>query len=575
AFTMRYLPLILVLLVAILVFGQAVTHDFVSWDDDGFLYQNPHLNPPTTQSLKLIWTSTYDTELLVPVTYTAWLGLAAVFGHHGPGGVWVVPPGVYHAASLLVHLLTVTAAFFVLLALVGEPWAAAAGAALFALHPLQTEAVAWASELKDLLSGLFGLLTILLFVRFRQGPRRLRLYGLASLTFVLGLLSKPQLVALPLVALTVDWFLLRPQRAKLRPEAPEPPSRAAFWECARWVIPWLGLSLALALFTRHIQPPAPMLTLPLWQRLFITGDTLSFYLSKLFCPLKFTADYGRMPSVVAGHWWGYVTWLFPAALLAGAVALRRRQPWVLPGLLWFSLALLPALGLVPFDFQQYSTPADHYAYFAVCGAALVVAGLATRLRGFYPRVLVLLAFILLASQSGLQTMTWQNSLVFWQHAMEVNPRSFLAHNNLGAMYQLSGQPRKAAEQFELALKIRPDDPDSLANLGMVLAQTNRPAEARGYLEKALQVRPGDPKAQMMLGIIAVGEKDYDTAISRFQPLLDSDPNNVMVRYQLALAFLGQGRKAEAKAHLEEVLRLAPGMEPVQKALRSLNQPPPK
>ncbi|MHB8995278.1 MAG: tetratricopeptide repeat protein [Armatimonadota bacterium] len=576
---MRHLPLILVLIVTILVFGQVVSHEYLSWDDDVFLYQNPHTQPPTIPSLKAYWTAPYA-HLYAPVTYSAWWLLARTFGAPGPGGVWVVPPVVYHTASLLAHLLPVSIAYLLLVLLVRNRWAAGVGALLFAIHPLQVEAVAWASELKDLLSGMFGLLAVLLHVLSRRRGS-VGLYVGATVAFVLAILSKPNLVALPLLVWVVDWLVERPPspsyggqaspalkgREQRRP-TPSPSLKGREQRTvALWLLPWLVIAGTHVLLTRHVQPPAPDLVMPLWQRLFVAGDSLAFYLGKLFLPVGLTADYGRMPSLVVESWWGYVTWLAPAALLAVAIITRKRSRWALPGLLWFSLALLPVLGLLPFDFQQYSTVADHYAYLAMFGPALALAGLALHLKGFHGRLPLILLFVLLAAQSGLQTISWNNNQIFWQHTMTVNPKSFLAHNNLGAVYTQLGKLPQAAEQFELALQIKPDDADTLVNLGMLQARLGQTGRAKELLEKGLRQRPGDPKALLTLGMIALQEKQYDTAISRFQTLLEIQPEDAAARYQLAVALLAQGRKAEARAQLEEVLRQVPEWAPAREALK--------
>ena len=550
---MRYLPLLLVLACTVLAFGQIAGHDFLSWDDDVFLYQNPNLNPPTGASLKAVWTGPYA-HLYAPVTYTAWWALARTFGTPGPGGTWLVSPTVPHVASLLVHLLVVALAYLLLLELVRSPWAAGVGAMLFALHPLQVETVAWGSELKDLLGGLFGLLAVLLYVQARR-RERIALHVLATSVFALAVLSKPNLVALPLVALVVDWLLLR-----------TPPKRAL-----AWVAPWLALGLAHALLTRAVQPPSPLLTLPLWQRVFVAGDALAFYLGKLAWPLRMAADYGRQPQVVAAHWWGHATWLAPAALLGVLVALRGKSRWALPGLLWFGLALSPVLGLLPFDFQQYSTVADHYAYLAMFGPALALAGLALHLKGFYARLPLLLLLVLLMAQSGLQTMNWQRNEVFWRHTLEVNPRSSLAYNNLGAVYLLSHKLPEAAAQFEAALQLQPADADALVNLAMVRLQMGQPQQARGTLERALQARPGDPKAHLMLGLIALQARDYPVAVAHLQAAAAAEPQNLMARLELANALAGWGRTAEARELLQAILQQAPGYAPAAEALQRLER----
>lgn len=555
---MRMLPLLLVLVATVLVFAPVAGHGYLSWDDDVFFTQNPNLHPPTPQSLRAVWTGPYA-HLYAPVTYTAWWLLARGSGAPAPDGSWAVSPAVFHVASLLLHLIGVALAYCLLLALVEAPWAAAAGAVLFALHPLQVETVAWASELKDLLGGAFGLLAVLCYVRARRAGRLLP-YVAATVAFVLAMLSKPNLVALPLVALTVDWLLLK-----------TPPKRALLT-----VAPWLALALAQALFTRHVQPPSPVLTVPLWQRCFVAGDTLAFYLAKLAWPLRLAADYGRKPTLVVAHWWGYATWLAPAALLGAAVALRRRSRWALPGLLWFTLALLPVLGLLPFDFQQYSTPADHYAYLALFGPALALAGLALHLGVRPDRPLtryaplpVCLGLVLLIAQSGLQTLTWSNSEVFWRHTLEVNPRCALAHNNLGAQYMVAGKLHEAAAEFQAAVELTPDDADALVNLGLVLMRLGEVQPARDALQRGLWARPSDPKAHLLLGMIALQEHDYATALEHLQPAAAAGPPNPVTRTYLAQALAGVGRKDEARSLLRDVLQAAPGYQPAAEALRQL------
>lgn len=548
---MRTLPLLLVLAITVLVFVQTAGHDFLSWDDDVFLTANPLLQPPTTASLQTIWTAPYA-HLYAPVTYSAWWSLARAFGDSGPGGEWLVSPAVYHLASLLVHLVAVALAYLLLASLVRQPWAAAAGAAVFAFHPLQVESLAWASELKDLLGGMFGLLAIWLYLRARRDGFKAA-FALASAAFLLAMLSKPNLVTLPLLALVLDWLLLK-----------TPVKRALVS-----IVPWLALAVAHAALTRLVQPPAEYLTVPVWQRLFVAGDALAFYLGKLLWPMRLGADYGRMPQVVAANWWGYVTWLAPAALLGLAVGTRGRSRWALPALLWFMLALLPVLGLLPFDFQQYSTVADHYAYLAMFGPALVLAGLALHARGFIGRVPLVLLLVLLAAQSGLQTITWQNNEVFWRHTLEINPRSFLAHNNLGALYMMAGKLPEAATELEAARQLKPDDADTLVNLGMTRLQMGEVGPAKALLEAGLRVRPGDPKAHLLLGMIALQGKDFAAALNHLQAVSNAEPQNLLARTNLALALKGLGRTGEARAVLEDVLRQAPGYEPAEKAMGGL------
>lgn len=540
-----------------LVFSGVVGHDLLSWDDDVFLYQNPRLQPPSLANALSCWTSAYP-KLYVPVTYNAWIGLAAAFGRPGPQGQWEVSPAVYHTANLMVHLLNVLFVFALLRLLVRHDWAAAAGALLFAIHPLQVEPVAWASELKDLLGGAFGLLALWLYLlRAPDTPlRRARAYyGWAIVAFVLAMLSKPNTVTLPLLAMLLEWHLYRrPWRQMLLSLAP-----------------WLGLALVCAAVNRFVQPVFPELWIPAWGRPFVAGDSLAFYLGKLVWPLKLSPDYGRTPQYALAHWWVFVNWLAPAAALALAWWQRRRWPWLLVSLGFFYISLLPVLGLVAFDFQQYSTVADHYAYVALFGPALALAMFLTRVLNPRWGALVGLVLLLLSFQSLLQTLTWENNLTFWNHTLEVNPRSFLAHNNLGAFYQLLGKPDAAIKHYEQGLALKPEDPDSLINLGLALYSTGQGDKALSYLQQGLWKRPGDPKAALLVGSILLEQKKPAEALPHFEGLA-ADPRNFTARFGLARTLAALGRRDEAAAQLRSLLQDAPGYQPAAAELKRLSQP---
>lgn len=539
----------------VLTYGTILGHDFLSWDDDVFVYRNPHLQPPTLASLRAYWTAPYA-HLYVPIPYTAWWALARVCGHSSPQGHWTVPPLPFHAASLLVHLVNVLLAFGLLRLLTRHDGAAFAGALLYAVHPIQVESVAWLSELKDLLSGTFSLTALWLFLGWlRREERTPWRWALATVAFGLALLCKPNVVALPLIAALLGTVL---EGQSYR----------------RWggvVLLWLGLAGAYTLFTRHAQPIAPELALPLGQRVFVAGDTLAFYLGKLVWPARLAADYGHAPAVVLKTTVGHLTWLVPVALVVAAYALRRRWPWCLGGLGTFLLALVPSSGLAPFDFQQYSTPADHYAYVALLGPALLVAAFLAVPRRFLTYGLCGIGLALLMGQSYLQTMTWQNNLTFWNHTLEVNPQSFLAHNNLGAFYQTLNKPEQAIAHYKQGLALRRDDPDTLINLGMVLYSVGQGEQALPYLQRGLAQRPGDPKALLLSGRVLLEENHPAEALPLFETLVSAQPGDVLGRHGLAQALAAVGRREEAIGELHALLRDVPDYTPAAEDLKKLTE----
>jgi protein O-mannosyl-transferase len=555
--THYWLALALVGVTALLYAGVR-DHEYLSWDDDVFVYRNPHLQPPSWQSVEAYWSAPYA-HLYVPVPYTVWVGLARALGGPGPRGDWQVPPGPLHLASAAFHALNVLLVFGLLRLLTGEDRGAAAGALLFAVHPMQVESVAWSSELKDLLSGAFSLASLWLYLVWcgesQPGGQRRRwmLYGAATLAFVLALLSKPNAVALPLVAGLLAVVLLH-----------RTPRRAA-----TSLVPWVAMALAYAVFTRHVQPVAAGLDIPLWQRPFVAGDALAFYMAKALLPLQLAADYGRTPQSVLQGPWVYVVWLVPAAVVTAAVVARRRWPWVLAGVGVLCLALLPALGLTPFDFQQYSTVADHYAYVAMLGPALLVAGFLSRPRRFLAYGLCGIAFVLLALQSSLQVLYWNDNLSFWQHTLEVNRRSWLAHNNLGATYQTASRPTEAIWHYQQGLRLKPDDAAILINLGLSLYTAHRDQEALPYLERGLWLRPGDPKAHYLAGVILLRAHRAPEALPHFAAVLDGQPDDANARLGLAKSLQGLGRRNEAVAQLRTIVDAHPDFAAAVRELRAL------
>src|SRR5213083_3155681 len=317
-------------------FGRTALHGFLFWDDRAFIAENPLIAHPSAASLLALWTTPLE-DLYAPLTYTLWGLLAAVFGPK---------PWAFHLTNVALHALNGGLVFAVLRRLVTEDdgRAALAGALLFALHPVQSEAVAWASEAKDLLSALFSLLAIRQYLVFREGENR-RAYLWASGAFACALLAKPSAVVAPVLLVILNRGIQRRDWAG----------------SLRGLSPWFVAAAAFTLIAAHVQPAAGLhFVAPVWLRPAIALDALTFYLGKLVLPLHLIPDYGRTSqSVVSSGALAY-TWIPAAALLAAGWVLRQKLPWMAAAVALFVAALLPVLGLVPFDFQYYSNVADHY-----------------------------------------------------------------------------------------------------------------------------------------------------------------------------------------------------------------------
>ena len=483
---------LLLLLACVAVFGEVGRHGFVRWDDEINVYRNPYLNPVTSSSLGHFWTGTgmgkaADT-VYRPLVYSLYALIAPCamttpYLTDGLGAGLNAAP--FHAVSLLVHVLNVLLVFGLLRRLVKNDRAAFAGAALFALHPVQVEAVAWVSGLTDLLGALFSLLSLSAFLRFREAEHW-KWFVLATAWFALALLSKPSAAVLPLLALVLDRGILG----------------RSWRESAKPFLCWLPLALASVAVAHHAEPVLMSgVVTPWWTRPLVAGDALALSAWHLVWPVGLGIDYGRSPSVALAD----RAWLSSLIVLALGVCvwrLGRRLPWVAAGAFFFAAALLPTLGLIPFRFQTFSTVADRYSYLALLGPSLVLAwGLAllpARARTITGGVCAA-GLLLMGLGSLVQVTYWRSSVALFDHALAVNPRSWMAHTNLGGILASNGRREEAIAEYKKAMRLRPNDAakDAYAD-GVSLVRQGRKAEAAAEFRQALDYQPGFTPAREAL-----------------------------------------------------------------------------
>lgn len=513
-------------LIVLIGFGRAWDHEFINWDDELLIYANGHLNPPTLHGLAWHWAHPHY-HLYVPVIYTAWWCLANLAHLDTPDPLGAsLNPAVFHSANILVHLLAVWVVYQILLRLIGKPWPAFAGAALFAIHPLQVEAVAWATGMKDVLSGLLSFVAIWQYLEFAYAdePRgRRRHYILASIAFAFALLAKPSAVMVPVVVAVLDVLIVR----------------RSIKQCAMALWPWLAAAAVMTVVASRVQPPNPMLGGPLWARPLIAADALYFYISKLFFPLHLGIDYGRTPANVLRQHWLYYTWLVPAAL--AAIIVWARKPMLTAASLVFLLSVVPVLGLVAFFFQYYSTVTDRYVYVAMLGPALALAwavSLRRSLNVFVATMAVLLALLVLTI---IQVGYWADSDTLYAHALEVNPSSFVAENNLGQIREHEGKLDDAIALYRGAIEADPGQPKPYSNLAIALAKAGKRAEAIHVIYEMLDLEPtlpaglrtlDVPQTHDLLGQLFMKEKQYPRAVDEFQKAVELKPDDAQYRRDL-------------------------------------------
>jgi protein O-mannosyl-transferase len=534
----RLLGIRLILLAAVLlVFGRILANDFVNWDDNPLIYNNPNIAQPTVPGLLHQWNpkDPNNSEMYDPLVFTVWWSLAHVAQLDSPDFFGSkLNPYVYHAASLLVHWLSACIVLEILRKLKISDWAALAGALIFAIHPIQTEAVAWATAMKDLLSGLFALLAIWQYILAVQSPHKRRnwTYLLATVCFVAGLLSKPSTVVVPLIVAAIDYLIFaRPWR-----------------QIAKWIWPWLLLALGCGLLTIWVQPPHYVDIGPIWARPLVAMDALAFYLYKIFLPIRLSFDYGRSPLAALYdpnlHHPLYWTWIFPLAIAIVLARIRKPIPTV-AGLI-FLLGVLPVLGLKAFVFQYYTTVADRYVYVSMLGIALMVGWLIDQRRHRIAVGIFLAVLATLGSLSFVQAGRWKDTETIYDYGIHLNKTRALHYLIFGdykdhlaaaaeSMKDRDAYLEQSADLYREAIALEPTNTNGYDRLARALVRLNQ-------IPAAIEV------VRQWMAIDA-------TINSKADPTLREKPGSL--EEMLGSLYLKNGQYPEAIEHLRRSLQITP------------------
>jgi Flp pilus assembly protein TadD len=587
------LAVLVLLVLVVATMGRLVAGDFTTWDDYDTIARNPNLNPPDTTGLARLWT-TEHMHLYVPVTYTLWWVVAnlAATAPDATTGI-ALHPAPFHALNVLLHAAATVAVYLLLRRLRLAVWPAVIGAAVFGVHPVQVESVGWISGTKDLHCGLCGVVALWLYVRAvdpaddKTTMVRWRPYALATVVLLVGMLSKPTTMVVPVIAAVVDLLWLR-----------RPVNNVAIA-----LAPWLVLSVACAAVARHVQPPAPIATAgPLQYRPLVALDSLAFYAGKLVAPLAHCVDYGRPPTkILAGGslWW---SWMVPVAIVLAATWVWRRRGDATPliALAMFLIGLGPILGLVSYDFQRISNVTDHYLYLPMAGVALLVAWGMTRMTAKAWRAVAVVVVVALAARSVAQAGTWMNTRSLFTHVLTVNPDSAAAYNSLASLavrerrlddavalarraaeldprqivkwltlasaYDAKGDIKGATDAFGKAASIDPNDPRVLGGLGKLLARTGHPDAALPLLTRAVATDARNPDLRLDLGTLYAQLNRLPEAEQHLRIAVQLDPNNVRALTNLAIVVRMTGRPGEAVRYLQAALEIDPTFGPARAEL---------
>jgi tetratricopeptide (TPR) repeat protein len=528
----------LLLFAATFIAYQPAWNGLPVWDDE------LHITPVEFRSIDGLWhtwTQPRKTVQYFPLAHTVFWIEAGLWGDSTTG---------YHLFNILLHFFSALLLVRILrkLAIPGA-WFAAG---IFALHPVMVESVAWISELKNALSGLFFLSTALAYLTYFETGKK-RFYGAALGLFVLGLLSKTGIAPFPLAMLAVVWW----KQGGLSWKSDILP-----------VLPFFLTGMVFGLLTiyvekTHIGTRGPGYEFSLIERCLIAGRALWFYLGKIILPINLTISYPRWvlnPAV----WWQY---LFPiAAVTAAGILWAKRKVWRAPAaaFFFFTAMILPYLGFLSLFAFRYSFVADHYQYLAAIGPMVMCASLVDRVLGLArgngrilkPAVTVIL-LLALGSATRIQSGMYSDAETLYRTTIARNAGSWMAHNNLGLLLANNGQTDGALAHYQKALEINPLYAEANNNLGLLLSDKGRPDEAIRHFQKALEIKPDYGGARFNLALLLAKTGRADEAVAQYHKALELNPNHAKTHNNLGLLLAGMGRADEAMAHYRKALELNP------------------
>ena len=539
------------LFAVVLVFGQTACHDFVNFDDGLYVVENPQVTRGlTARGIAWVFTHSHGGN---------WHPLTSV-SHMLDCQFYGLKPEGHHLTNVALHAATAILLFLVLRQMTGGLWPSALVAAVFAVHPLRVESVAWVAERKDVLSGLLFVSILGAYLGYVRRPFSLLRYLAVMALFALGLMAKPMLVTVPLVLLLLDIWPLGRLTGMVAADAarvlPTHPMRLIVEKIPLAV---LAAGSCVATFLAQGKSVASSEGVPLFFRIANALVSYVAYLGQFFYPAGLAVFYPHPEDDLP-------TWKVAAALLVlvgislGGWSQRRNRPYLLVGWLWYLGMLVPVIGLVQVGQQGM---ADRYTYLPQIGLSLaVVLGLidVSRSWSFRRWIWGATSAAVLAGLMGCawrQTSYWRTSETLWTHTLGCTSRNALAHLNLGLILQKQGRGDEAIAQWREALDIKPNYAEAHVNLGAVLADRGCVDEGIAHYRMVLSADPEQAEAHNNFGLILQRQKKVDEAIAHWQKALELRPDHAEARYNLANALVAKGRTDEAMTQYREALEVNP------------------
>lgn len=515
-------------------FWNLSSAEFILYDDQEYVFENPHITGGITPAA-VAWALTHGHSAnWHPLT---WISHMLDWSLFGPNA------GMHHFVNVLIHLITANLLLFSLFRMTGAFYGSVFLAFLFALHPMHVESVAWVSERKDVLAGMFWVMTMIFYVEYVR-KRRLRLLILTYAIYCLGLVSKPMLVTLPCALLLLDFW---------------PLGRFAVADRLRLIIaekvPMFLAAAASSILTVHFQGGAVAGVSLMSIDARVANAIVSYcrYLWYAVFPVNLSVFYPMRPldpGLVVGC--GFLL----LGISAAAVWKRRSQPWLLTGWFWFLGTLFPVIGIIQVGSQAF---ADRYTYLPYIGLFIAATWSLARSMGRMRRVAALGAaavLVLCATGTTIRVSKWHDTKKLFTQALSIDKNNYLALKVLGIYYKSSGDTAAALEMYERSLAIKSHDPDLLAEAGTMLKKYGKTSDALYHLQAAIAIDPCHVKANNNIGSCFADLGLYDSALAHFKKVLEVNRNDLQALQNLSIVFLRMGRYNDCISCADKVLAVS-------------------
>ena len=545
------------------VFGQLLQYDFINYDDPRYVYENTNITNGLTIG-GIAWAFTHIHSM-------NWHPLTTI-SHMLDCQLYGLKPGAHHFTNVLLHSIVAILLFLVLQQMTGGPsrtgsiWRSAFVAAVFAIHPLRVESVAWIAERKDVLSGVFFMLTLLTYIRYVRVPS-IGHYLTVIFMFAIGLMCKPMLVTLPFVLLVLDYWPLK----RVRSQNSELRSQRNLLALVVEKLPLVALSVVSSVVTFAAQRGAVGWTeqLPVLARINNTVLTYAAYMWQMLWPVKLAVFYPH-PESRLPLWEIILCLLLLIGITAAAVVLRKARPYFITGWLWYVGMLVPVIGLVQVGWQGR---ADRYTYLPQIGLYIAITwGIADVTAAWRWQREILTAgtaivVALLSWRASVQTSYWRDSETLFTHALAVTSNNDVAENNLGIVYLQKGRLDAAISLLQAAVDLRADNSPAQENLAKALLQKGQVSEALLHYRKLLELQPDNMEVHNIVGTVLIQQGRISEAVEEWQKVLLIQPDNGNALSNLAWVFatcpddtLRDGAQAVQLA--EQALRISGSRIPV-------------